>query len=55
MPDLSGEVDLDLVDYQDYKFTPGEVIEYFNKREDKRYIVQIEIALDEMLFVKHLS
>lgn len=34
-PDLSGEIDIDLVDMQDYKFVYGEIIEMYSRRADK--------------------
>jgi len=33
--DLSGEIDIDLVDLQDYKFIPGELFEVYNRKGDK--------------------
>jgi hypothetical protein len=54
-PDLSEEVDFDLIDLQDYKFIQGEVIEIYSKKMDKLSQVQVEQVLDEMINVKYLN
>lgn len=35
IPDLSTEIDIDLVDLQDYKFVVGEVVEYYSRKSEK--------------------
>lgn len=35
IPDMSNEIDMDLVDLQDYKFVPGEIIELYKRKVDR--------------------
>jgi len=53
VPDLAGEVDVDLVDMQDYKFRVGEQVDYYLKKQDRVNIMHIELVLDEMIQVKN--
>lgn len=46
---------MDLIDLQDYKFVPGEVIEVYARKLDKVQQVQVEQVLDEMIQVKYLN
>ena len=55
MPDLSQEVDLDIVDMQDHKFIRGEMVDTYNKKLDKSQFFAVDIVLDEMINVKNLS
>ncbi|CDW78729.1 UNKNOWN [Stylonychia lemnae] len=54
-PDLSTEIDIDLVDLQDFKFVAGEVIEFYYKKMEKDSPVQVEQVLDELIQVKHIN
>ena len=55
MPDLSQEIDLDIIDMQDHKFTRGELVDTYIRKLDKSHSYAIEIVLDEMINVKNLS
>jgi len=52
VPDLSEEVDLDIVDMQDHKFLMDEKIEIYYKNTEKVISVRIENVLDEMILYK---
>lgn len=54
-PDLSQEVDMDIVDYQDYKFTRGEQIEIFYRRHERIQFATVEQVLDELIHLKYLN
>lgn len=53
--DLSGEVDLDFVDMQDHKFMRGEYVDKYEKKYDKSLSYQVEVVLDEMIYMKSVS
>lgn len=35
VPDLSGEIDIDTIDMQDYKFRLGDQADYYVKKQDR--------------------
>lgn len=48
-PDLSVEIDADLIDLQDYKFVPGQQVEMYYKKFDRLTYCTVEQVLDEMI------
>lgn len=46
---------MDIVDYQDYKFTRGEQIEIFYRRHERIQFASVEQVLDELIHLKYLN
>jgi hypothetical protein len=55
VPDLSAEPDMDTIDMQDYKFTVGEQVELYNRKQEKLTYMHVEQVLDEMIYCKMLG
>lgn len=49
VPDLSAELDLDRMDFQDFKFEVGDVVTIYNRKLDSASTWRVVQVLDEML------
>ena len=52
-PDLSKEVDMDIVDLQDYKFEKNDLVEVYTRRFDRIQYASVEQVLDELIQIKY--
>ena len=50
--DLSHEMDLDRVDFQDFKFVKGDTVTMFNRKSDSCGVWRVNNVLDEMIFIE---
>jgi hypothetical protein len=54
VPDLANEMDVDLMEVQDYKFRIGEIVDVVMRKHDRVNPTTVETVLDEMLSVKYV-
>lgn len=55
IPAESSELELSLIDMEDYKFVVGETVEIYYKKTDTYQQATVEQVLDEMIQIKYIN